>query len=205
MGRPETLQVSRHIVCPRRGDEQITSELEIEFFEVAALAPAISIGFQQGIGIIGILRRLRVIRFLRQSDLYTVIDGLIVSEMPFVELVKTEILRVPDVIGNVLQVGCSLIDGMFVEAVKASLVDDIDNCLLGIRDGQRRVGSRHLSISLHIEHRTEVDALLRITCGIACHRQLCGDALYLMGHLCRQGDTTVDSASQTNGDKFIRV
>ena len=50
VGCPETLQISRNIVCPRGGNQQIASELEIEFFEVAALASAIGIGLEKGIG-----------------------------------------------------------------------------------------------------------------------------------------------------------
>ena len=50
-----------------------------------------------------------------------------------------------------------------------------------------------------------MDALLRITCGVTCHRELGGDGLHLMGHLCCQGDATVDIASQSDGDELVRV
>ena len=55
--------------------------------------------------------------------------------MAAVEFVECEILRVPDVIGDILQIGCALIDGMLVETIETGLIDNIDDGFLGIRDG----------------------------------------------------------------------
>ena len=110
----------------------------------------------------------------------------------------------PDVIIRLLQIGSSLRDGMLVEAVETRLVDDIENSFLGVADSQRRVAGRGLAISLHGNHRTEVDALLGITRSMPCHRQLRGDGLHLMGHLSRQGDAVVQLfAFQSDGDEFV--
>ena len=56
--------------------------------------------------------------------------------MAIVEFVESEVLRVPDVVGDILQIGRTLIDGMLVEAIEAGFVDDIDNRFLGMGDGQ---------------------------------------------------------------------
>ena len=50
-----------------------------------------------------------------------------------------------------------------------------------------------------------MDTLLRVTCSVACHCELGGDGLHLMGHLSRQGNATVDIASQSDGDELIGV
>ena len=96
-------------------------------------------------------------------------------------------------------------DGVLVETIEAGLIDDIDGGLLGIGDGDRRVGCGHLSIGLHAEHRAEMDALLCIACSVARHRQLAGDGLHLMRHLGRQGDAAVDVTLHLDGDELIRV
>ena len=72
-----------------------------------------------------------------EVDPYTIEERLVISEMTAVELVETVVLRVPDVVGSLLQIGCSLRDGMLVEAVETRLVDDIEDGLLGMTDGQR--------------------------------------------------------------------
>ena len=60
--------------------------------------------------------------------------------MAIVEFIESEVLRVPDVVGDILQIGRTLIDGMLVEAIEAGFVDDIDNRFLGMGDGQRGIG-----------------------------------------------------------------
>ena len=93
---------------------------------------------------------------------------------------------------------------MLVEAVETCLVDNIENSFLGVADSQRRVAGSGLAISLHGNHRTEVDALLGITRSMPCHRQLRGDGLHLMGHLSCQGDAVVKVfAFQSDGDEFV--
>ena len=57
--------------------------------------------------------------------------------MTGVELIVTHVLRVPQVVGCLLQIGRTFLDGMLVEAVEAGLVDDIDDGLLGLGDGER--------------------------------------------------------------------
>ena len=126
-----------------------------------------------------------------EVDLYTIEERLVISEMTAVELVETVVLRMPDVVGSLLQIGCSLRDGMLVETVETRFVDDIEDSLLGMTDGQRRVAGCRLSIRLHGNHRTEMDALPAVASGMSRHRQLGGDGLHLMGHLCRQRDTVV--------------
>ena len=56
--------------------------------------------------------------------------------MASVELIEAEVLRMPDIIGDSLQIRCSLVDGMLVEAVKAGFIDDIDNGFFSVGDGQ---------------------------------------------------------------------
>ena len=123
--------------------------------------------------------------------------------MPLAELAVSQVLRVPDVIGGTVQIGCPFCDGVFVEAVEARLVHQIDRSLLGIPDGQRRVGSRHLSVRLHTEHRTEVDALLWVACGVASLCELVAGSLHLVGHLYRQRQSAVDVARQPDGNEFV--
>ena len=64
MGCPEALQISWYSWGAGAGDKQIASELEVEFFEVAALTAIVGIGLEQGVGIFRILRFFRVLRFL---------------------------------------------------------------------------------------------------------------------------------------------
>ena len=119
------------------------------------------------------------------------------------EFLITIVLGVPDVIRGIIEIGGTLADGMLVEAVETGLVDEVEDGLLGMGDGQRRVAGRYFSIGLGFQYRAEMDALLRITRSMACHRQLGGDAFYLMRHLCRQGDAHIDIATQPDGDEFV--
>ena len=50
-----------------------------------------------------------------------------------------------------------------------------------------------------------MNTLLGVTCGVTCHRELGGNGLYLMRHLGRKGDATVDVAPQADGDEFIWI
>ena len=111
----------------------------------------------------------------------------------------------PEVIGGILKIRGCLTHGMLVEAIEAGLIDDIEDGFLGIGDGQRGVAGSCLAVCLDADHRTEMDTLLSVTCGVTCHRQLRGDSLHLMGHLGRKGDAAVNVATQTDGDEFIRV
>ena len=94
---------------------------------------------------------------------------------------------------------------MLVEAVEAGLVDDIDDGLLGLGDGERRVAGSHLTIRLHTEHGAEVGTLLRVAGGVARHGELSQAALHLVGHLSREGYLTVDVALQSDGNQFVGV
>ena len=89
--------------------------------------------------------------------------------MAVVELLVAVVLRMPEVVGSKLQIRRPFRDGVLVEAVEAGLVDDIEDGLLGVGDRQGGVAGCGLAVSLHTDHRTEVDALLRIACGVACH------------------------------------
>ena len=92
--------------------------------------------------------------------------------MTLVELFVAHVLGVPQVVGDHLQIVGSLFYWMLVEAVKACLVDDVDNCFFCFGNGERRVAGSHLAVSLHAEHRAEVGTLLWIARCVACHRDL---------------------------------
>ena len=70
-------------------------------------------------------------------NLHPIIDRLVVSEVAGVEIGIRIVLRMPEVVGGVLQIGCTLADGMLIEAIETSLVDDIEDGLLGVGDSQR--------------------------------------------------------------------
>ena len=60
--------------------------------------------------------------------------------MASVEIIIAIVLRMPEVIGGILKIRSCLTDGMLVKAVKAGLIDDVEDGFLGVGDGQR--GSR---------------------------------------------------------------
>ena len=125
--------------------------------------------------------------------------------MTRVELIVTQVLRVPDVIGSILQIWSAFADGMLIEAIETRLVDNVEDGLFGIRDSNRRVGCSYLAIGLYAKHRAEVDAFLGIASSVTRHRQLRGDGLNLVGHLSREGNATIDVALHADGDEFIGV
>ena len=90
--------------------------------------------------------------------------------MSLTEIFIAVILRMPDIIYHIIQIRCSIIDRMLVETVKAGLVNDINDCIVGITDGHRRVADRHLTIRLGFQNRTEMNALQRVTRGMARQR-----------------------------------
>ena len=94
---------------------------------------------------------------------------------------------------------------MFVETIEARLIDQIEDGLFGMRDRQGGVTCRHITIGLHREHRTEVDALVGIACGMTCHRELGRDGFDMMGHLCRQGNLAVDVATEADSYQLVRI
>ena len=141
----------------------------------------------------------------RQPDLHPIVDGFIVGEVTVVELPVAVVLRVPEVVGSIFQIRCPFHDWVFVKAIEAGLVDDIEDGLFGVGNGQGGVTGSGLSVGLHTDHRTKMDALLRIASGVACHRQLCGDGLHMMWYLSCEGDTTIDVATHPDSDQLIRV
>ena len=76
-------------------------------------------------------------RTTREPNLYAIVDCLIISQMAGVELIEAVVLRVPDVVSYHLQIVCSFANGVLVESVKAGLVNDIDDSLFGLCDGER--------------------------------------------------------------------
>ena len=125
--------------------------------------------------------------------------------MATIELLIAEVLRVPEVVGGILQIGGSFLHRVLVETVETRLIDNIEDGLLGMGDGQRRVAGCCLAVGLHTDHRTEMDALLRVTRGVPRHRQLRGNGLHLVGHLGREGDATIDVAFHPDGDELVRM
>ena len=95
MGCPESLEVGWNTRCTGAGDEQVASELEIEFFNISVLTAVISIGFQQIRGILSHVSLTILIRNTRKPDLNPVVDGLIICEVSVVELLVAVVLRVP--------------------------------------------------------------------------------------------------------------
>ena len=201
VGCPESLQVRWHALGARRGDEQIAPILEVECLQVSALPALVGIVLQQHVGSL----RGHGVVLPAESQLHAVVDGLVVSEVTLVELVVAVVLRVPQVVGGLFEIGCALSDGVLVEAVEARLVHDIDDSLLGVADGERRVLCRHLSVGLHREHRAEVDGLPCVAQGVSRHRDLRGDGLRLVGYLCRQCDLAVHVTAQSDGDELVGV
>ena len=56
--------------------------------------------------------------------------------MTTVEIIITVVLRVPDVVGGVLQIGSALTDWVLVETIETGLIDDVEDGLMRIGDGQ---------------------------------------------------------------------
>ena len=125
--------------------------------------------------------------------------------MACIELIERHVLRMPHVVSHHLQIVGALTNGVLVEAVKACLVDDVDDSLLGLADGERGVAGSHLSVGLHAEHGAEVRALLRIACSVSGHNQLPQRALYLVWYLGCQGYLAVNVTAQPDGNQLIRI
>ena len=69
--------------------------------------------------------------------------------MALIELLIAQVLRVPQVVSYRFQIGGALTNGVLVEAVEARLVDNIDDGIGGLGDGERRVACSHFAISLY--------------------------------------------------------
>ena len=70
--------------------------------------------------------------------------------MTYEELVIGIVLGMPDIVRSILYIRCTLLYRVFVIPVETGFVDQINDGFLGIRNRQRRVGSAHLSVSLHL-------------------------------------------------------
>ena len=127
--------------------------------------------------------------------------------MSLKELCEAVVLGMPDRIGGSFQIGCSLPHRVFVKAVEAGFVDDIDDCFLGTTDGEGGVCGNHLPIGLHLQDGAEMNTLLRVSCRMPCLCQLVSCCLGSMRDLCGHNNLAVDVilSSKADGDELVRM
>ena len=64
------------------------------------------------------------------------IECLIIGKMTLKKNIKAIVFCVPDIIYYIVQIRSSFADGVLVEAIETGLVDNIDDCFMGLADDQ---------------------------------------------------------------------
>ena len=105
--------------------------MEVELLNVSVVASMISVVLEQDVST-GCVHAM----LTGESDLYAVVDCLIVSEMTAIELFISVVLGVPDSVGSILQIRSAFVDRVLVEAIETGLVNQVENHFFRMGDGQ---------------------------------------------------------------------
>ena len=136
-------------------------------------------------------------------QLHTAIEVSVVVNVFLSGLLVADILGVPAIVNSTFDVGCPFLDGMLVETVEACLINDVQDGIGSLGDGQRRVAGRHMAIGLHPQDGGKVDALHFVAHRMPRHRYLTIAGLCLVGRLASEHQLTVHLTTQTDGNKLV--
>ena len=121
---PESLQIGWYSLGAATADEQVSAILEVELFQIRVALVVVAIGEQLLVGRAG---SIKLGTF--QVQAYSIKEFPVISDMTLLEFIIGEVGKMPGIIRYSFDIWSPFFHRVFVEAIVARLVDEIDDSL----------------------------------------------------------------------------